>query len=304
MSIRLIKQLILSICGLAIMLFFFGSITFAWVTMAQINNIEGINISASAGDELQISLDGINYVTHLDEYPLTTEIRLKDVTSFDGRTFYRGAYSSFTTAQLGIDYMGFDLHFRTLRNETGIFLVNKPTEEDINLGLARGTYVTSNGVTFVPKVAYTEENNVLVLPQSIQTYYAKDAVRISMSELDEDHHIIQTIIYDPSENPDRGYGTYYGAYSYFIARTSSHLDLPHELPNTTYRLSLMDPYNPYQALDNQSLVAIMKDVPDDPYMYAKVRVYLWIEGWDADAIDGIINDVINVQLEFKLANPA
>jgi hypothetical protein len=66
----------------------------------------------------------------------------------------------------------------------------------------------------------------------------------------------------------------------------------------------MDPYNPYQALDNQSLVAIMKDVPDDPYMYAKVRVYLWIEGWDADAIDGIINDVINVQLEFKLANPA
>jgi hypothetical protein len=306
--VRLYKQIVLGIIGLSFVLFVFGSITYAWVSMAQINNIDNIQMSASAGDELQISLDGVNYHTALPGDDLTHNMRLKDVTSRDGITFTRGAFSEYGTALAGSDYISFNLYFRTERPESGLYLVNKPTDEDILENASRGTYVTSAGITFMPQVHYTEENNELILAHQIKTYYAKDALRLSLSELDENNQVIKTLIYDPSENEARGYGKYYGAYSYFIAKTDSHLELPTMIPPTTYRLSQMDPNNPYQALDNTSLVAIMKrnifQQDDDPFTYATVRINLWIEGWDADAIDGIIQDILQVQLEFKIAHPA
>lgn len=301
------KQMIVGLIGITLMLFIFGSVTYAWVSMARINNIDGISLTASAGDELQISFDGINYHTTIDGYELGMDMQLKDVTSSDGMTFTRSPYSGSQTALKGTDYIGFDLYFRTSRKESGLYLTNKPKQEDIEEGILRGTYVTSEGIAFIPRVHYTEENNTLVLANSIKNYYAKDAARLSLCELDANDQVIKSIIYDPSENEDRGYGVYFGAYSYFISKTSSHLELPQQIPQTTYRLSSMDQNNPYQALDNDSLVAIMRhnlEDQNDIYSYAKVRIYLWIEGWDADAIDGIIQDTLRVQLEFKIAHPA
>lgn len=307
-NLRRCKQIILGIIGSLFVLFIFGSITYAWVSMAQINNIDNIQMSASAGDELQISLDGINYHSTVPGDDLIDNMRLKDVTSFDGINFTRGAFSEYGTALAGSDYISFDLYFRTERKESGLFLVNKPSEEDILANTTRGTYVTSQGITFMPQVHYTEENNELILAHQIKMYYAKDAMRISLSELDELDQVTQTLIYDPSENEARGFGKYYGAYSYFISKTDGHLELPTMIPQTTYRLSKMDQNNPYQAIDNTSLVATMKrhslQLEDDPFTYAKVRINLWIEGWDADAMDGIIQDILQVQLEFKIAHPA
>lgn len=304
MSFRLMKQLILGICGFTLILFLFGSVTYAWVSMAQINNIDGISMTASAGEELQISYDGLSYNTQIEGFQMGDPIELKDVTSVDGIHFTRGAFSSYALAELNKDYLGFDLYFRTMRQERGLFLVNKPLEHEIDEETLRGTYISSPGISFVPKVHYTEENNLLILAQSVRTYCAKDAARISLSELNENDEVVKTIIYDPSENEKRGYGASYGAYSYYVSRTSSDLRLPEVIPNTTYRLSEMNPNNPYQALDNDSLIATMSEKDEEGYRYAKVRIYLWIEGWDADAIDGIIQDIIHVQLEFKLAHPA
>lgn len=301
--------MIISILGLTLILFILVSVTYAWVTMSQINNVDGISLTATSGNELEISFDGIHFHQELNIFDQGEVLQLKDVTSLDGIHFQRGPMHMDEVAVIHQDYVQFDLYFRTTRKEHGLYLVNKPSDEDIALNSNRGTYVTSEGIPFVPRVSYTEENNRLILAQSIQNYYAKDAVRMSFSELDDQNEIVRTFIYDPSENEHRGFGKIFGAYSYFINQTYHTLDLPTQIPHTIYRLSKMEENNPYQAEDNNSLVATMKETPfqdelDKQFYITKVRIHLWIEGWDADAIDGILQDRIQVQLEFKLAYPA
>ena len=303
------KQIIISVLGLTLILFIFASVTYAWVTMSQINNVDGISLTATSGNELEISFDGINYHQELSIFDQGEVLQLKDVTSTDGIHFQRGPMHLGEIAVIHQDYIQFDLYFRTTRKEHGLYLVNKPSEDDILLNPNRGTYVTSEGIPFVPKVNYTEENNQLILAQSVKTYYAKDAVRMSFSELDDQNEIITTMIYDPSENETRGYGKIFGAYSYFVNQTYHPLDLPSQVPETMYKLSTMEENNPYQAVNNNSLIAQLRENDiqngiDETYYITKVRVHIWIEGWDVDAIDGILQDRIQVQLEFKLAFPA
>ena len=300
LSVGTIKRLMLSLIGFTFMMFIFGTVTFAWVSMARINNLEGISLSASSGDELEISYDGLNYQTSLVQNRSTYNIYLKDVTSLDGKTFQRGPSHDGMTATSNEDYIAFDLYFRSLRKEKGIYVIDDGEQ---------GTKVTSQGISFVPKVDYIEEHFELVLAQSIRTYYAKDAVRMSFNELNDLDQMVRTVIYDPSGNESRGYGKSYGAHSYYNQRTQQNLALPLEFPQTVYQLTKMDPFNPYQALTNDSLIAIMNEsdmTSDEGKMYytAKVRIFIWIEGWDADAIDGILSDQLTVQLQFKLAHLA
>lgn len=300
------RQIMISILGLTLILFILISVTYAWVTMSQINNVDGISLTATSGNELEISLDGIHYYQELNLFDQGEVLQLKDVTSTDGIHFARGPLHLDNQAMIHQDYVQFDLYFRTTRKESGLYVINKPSESDIEQRINRGTYVTSDGIPFVPRVNYTEDNNGLILAQSIQTYYAKDAARLSFSELNHHNEVISTVIYDPSENESRGFGKPFGAYSYFINQTYYPLDLPSDIPKTIYRLSSMEENNPYQAKDNNSLVAYMRESPnisENQYYITKVRVHLWIEGWDADAIDGILHDRIQVQLEFKLAYP-
>lgn len=300
MSIGAVKRLFISLIGFVFILFIFGSVTFAWVSMARINNLDGLSLTASSGNELEISFDGIIYQSTLGSEHFREPIYLKDVTTLDGYHFQRGPTHLGANAILNEDYLSFDLYFRSLRSEKGIYVINDGDT---------GTKITSEGVTFVPKVDYIEDNFELVLAQSIRTYYAKDASRMSFHELDDENEIIRSLIYDPSGNERRGFGKPYGAHSYFEKRTSQEVPLPEEVPQTIYQLSTMDPFNPYQALNNDSLIAVMKESEmeneeGDMYYTAKVRIFIWIEGWDADAIDGILDDHIMVQLKFKLAQLA
>jgi len=301
------KKLLISSMLCCIFVIVFGTATYAWVSMARINNLEGLTLTASTADELEISYDGLSYQTNLEGYH-REGLYLKDVTSTDGFNFTRGPQHLFEEALVHDDYISFDLYFRSTRIERGLYLVNniKKRYDEIS-EFEKGTYVTSRGMTFVPSVHYAEENHSVVEAYTARTYYAKDAIRMSFSEMINDE-IHQTIIFDPSENAQRGYGEPFGAYSYFIARTNANVALPEDKPDTIYQLSMMDPQNPYQALTNDSLIAQMQpsDMFDEDgkrYYFAKVRIHLWIEGWDADAIDGILKDIVRVQLEFKLAHP-
>ena len=152
---------------------------------------------------------------------------------------------------------------------------------------------------------------------SIDRYYAKDSIRIGITELLDDTNPLEsrnpneliTFIYDPQERPDRGFGVTYGAYSYFFRTTLHYLYLPEVFPETSYRLTEMDPHNPYQALDNDSLITTLQptqevdDVGRAIYQ-AKVRINVWAEGWDADAMSAVKHDIVKIQLQFKVANLA
>ncbi|MCR3905598.1 MAG: hypothetical protein NUK62_01025 [Tenericutes bacterium] len=290
--------------------------------MATINNIEGMSITASAGNELEISLDGENFsniltIQELNE--LLGNIVLRDVTTQNGIDFIRGGLTQGGQAIQNEHYLSFELWFRTTRTEHHVYLINNVSHEMEYDSIIDGTYVVSRGVMWTSSHDFQyglEQSDVITRGESRQ-YFASEAVRIGFTELHDEQNDLDTrteeqlsrFIFDPSENEERSYGKPYGAYSFFRERTRVTLDLPETFADVSYRLSNLDPINPYQALDNESLITTLQetnqvDAQGRTIYQGKIRVNIWIEGWDADAFDAIINDRIKIQLQFKIARKA
>jgi len=317
---RNMKKIYFSIVSILFLIVVIGSVTFAAVRLASINNIDGLTLKASSGDELQLSIDGTNFFTNLskDQIDQSAEgIKLYDVTSKDGINFRTGGLRGDGVANPNEHYLSFDLWVRTTRNERVLFLINHISDQvRFNDNTQIGTYIVSKGVAWRNPIPFFDGPDIedYVQAGTIRTYHARNAVRLSIVELVDDknpndlrnQNDLRSFILDSSGNPERGYGALFGAYSYFFQKTLIFQDVPKEIPIVSYRLSEMDPFNPYQALDNESLVATLietNEVDEDgkTYYQAKIRVNLWVEGWDADAFDSIDKDRIQIQLQFKIA---
>jgi len=290
--------------------------------MSAISNIDGLGITASSGSELEISIDGENYSSQLPSIliqDLIGEMKLYDVTTLDGINFQTGGFRDVADALPNEHYLSFDLWFRTVRNEKSLYLINNIKDLVTFDSNMPGTYVISRGVFWVAPVSFLNGPNAqdLVEKGDLGVYYGSDTIRISVIEQNDDTNPmdlrtedeLKRFIYDPSENFDRGYGKLYGAYNYFFQTAQYWMDTPREIQQASYRLSEFDPNNPYQALDNESMVGQMIETEDinidgKTYYRTKVRINIWIEGWDADTFDAVDKDVVKIQLQFKSALPA
>lgn len=315
---KLKKKLTLS---LAILLFASVTLittTFAWFSIAQDATVGDLSMEISGGTELLVSLDGVNYLSDLDAETLKNHLggrlEVTHVTTFDLNNFY----SSYDNEQVAIankDYITFDLWLKT--NDfmcTGLFLTNNITpnfnyEAAVNNKL-RGTYCLSEGVNYACPIDFQYSQTEVRLANENHTYYAQDAMRIGIQELNVDNSPLQQednrtelckFIYDPSEDEDRGFGTAYGQYDILKQRVDSSIVLPVNKPTTINQLSTMQ-YN-YYAVNNNSHCGNFQQGTDG-YLYAKVRISIWCEGWDADCLDGILKDNVLMQLYFRGAVPA
>lgn len=319
---KTLKRLYISILAVIISFIVFGTVTFAFFGMALINNVDGLNFSASSGDELQMSIDGENFYTRLPNNELEkifSNVALLDVTSTDGITFYTGGLNATEPAIPNEHYISFDLWIRTTEKERYIYLINNISQE-VEYDTERiGTYVISRGVPWIARKGFLNGPYVTdwVEMGTLGIYHASDSIRISIIELQDDQNTNQTVqqtdlkkfMFDPSNDPNRGYGKSYGSFSYFFETTRIHVNLPTVIPEVSYRLSTMDPNNPYQALDNDSWVATLQptgtyDEDDEEIYQAKIKVNIWIEGWDADTFNSILGDQLRIQLQFKAARKA
>jgi len=317
---RNIRRIYLSFITLIFLGIIFGTVSYAWISLSTINNVDGISLGASVGNELEISLDGINFSNELPAASLTEvfgDIRLIDVTSLDGKNFQLGGLRPEGPASANQHYLSFELWFQTTRPERNIFLINNVSDIVSYDSIVNGTYVVSRGVSWEAK--YDFQNGPL--PTDIvhrgdrDTFYASETIRIAVNEENDQLNPLDTrstdelrsFLFDPSGKPERGFGQKYGAYSYFIAKTERLIFVPKEIQVASYRLTVFDQDNPYIALDDASQVATMISTgetnSDDDLIYrAKVRINIWIEGWDADAFDSVENDRVLIQLQFKVAN--
>jgi len=318
------KKVLISILTFIGIILIFGSATFAWISLATINNIEGLSLTASSGDELQMSFDGINFSTNLPMDELVTNpdgVTLYDVTSTDGVNFFTGGLRDGGPATQNEHYLSFDVWFRTSRLERDVYLYNDISKEMTFDSPNRvGTYFVSKGVTWRSPHQFFNGPNIsdVVLPGDVGTYYSHNAIRLSIVELIDETNPsdqrsesdLKVFMYDPSGNPERGYAATFGQFSYFFQRTLIYVTLPTYIPPTSYRLSQMDPFNPYQALDDESLITslqptgIIDEDNNREYYQGKVRINIWIEGWDADAFDALDKDRMKIQMQFKLAQRA
>ncbi len=314
------KKFYLSVLTLTIVILVTGTVAFAWFELATINNIDGLSIGASAGEDLELSVDGINFsnilvTSELEE--IFEDVKLNAVTTSDNVNFYTGGIYGTNPAVAGEHYLSFELYIRTTRPERSIYLFNNVNDIATFQDSKPGTFVKSRGVYWMSNETF--QNGVMqgdvVTKGSIHRYYASDAIRIGIKELIDDTNPLDTreeselhnLIYDPSENEYRGFGQPFGAFDYFFRRTLIYLYLPDVFPETTYRLTRMERNNPYQAEDNDSLIATLQETTqfsedDKLYYQAKVRINIWLEGWDPDALDAIDKDVVRIQIQFKAAN--
>ena len=312
------KRMTLSVIGFILAAVIFGTATYAWIGLATINTIDGVYLSATTGQFLDISLDGETWSQSVD--PNTLEeifdgVELIDITSNDGKTFTTGGLKAVEEARANTHYLSFVLYFRTTEREKDLFLVNNVNSIASYDTNPRGTFVVSRGVTWRSTHTFANGPGIDDIVERGQAgeYFAANAVRIALVEekmpdniLDErSPETLLSVIYDPSEDETRGFGKTYGAYSFFVNKTGAYsYRIPDEAPDTMYSLTTFEPFDPYQAQNNDSHFATL--VPNGetneegrPWHVAQVRVNVWIEGWDADAFDAIDRDRIKIQLEFK-----
>jgi hypothetical protein len=314
-----VRKVYLSLISFMMIIVIMGTATFAWLGLPTENSVDGLGLTATTGNHLEISLDGVEFGSSIDIDQLEEifgNARLHDITTIDGENFYFGGLNDAERANPNEHYISFDLWFRTSRRGRHIFLVNNVNEEATYEEGVPGTYVVSKGTSWTATHTFLNgpELQNIVEEGARGIYYAADAIRISVIERLDPNNVfdvreeneLQRLIYDPSENPERGFGVAFGAFSYLIAKTGlSSFRLPQQYPNTVYSLTEFQSHNPYQAVDNNSLVAELIengefDAEERPYYQAKVSINIWIEGWDADAFDAVVRDRIKVQLEFML----
>lgn len=58
------KKIYSSALALMVLIALFSTVSYAWLYLASVNTIENISLTASGGNNLEISLDGINYKTN------------------------------------------------------------------------------------------------------------------------------------------------------------------------------------------------------------------------------------------------
>jgi hypothetical protein len=317
----IIKKFHLTVITLFLLVITFGTVTFAWISLSTVNNIEGLSLTATSGEELLISLDGESFSNNLSAEQLKnlfSDITLNEVTSIDGKTFNAGGLRDESDVNADRDYLQFDVWFQTTEQVHSVYVINNVSDQVAFDSSASGTYIVSRGVNWRSDLTFTyDENGTTVNKGDENIYYASDAVRLSFVELNdelneldvrEDDELISWI-FDPSGDALRGYGKSYGNYSYFTEKTRNFILLTTLEQPVKYDLSSFDPRNPYQALDNQSIVAKLQDTGlvnenGDAIYQGKLRMTLWIEGWDADAFDAINGDRLKIQLQFKLLKEA
>lgn len=318
---KIVRRILLTLFITTLMVITIGVVAYAWVSLATISNIDGLGLTASAGEDLKVSVDGENFYHSLPASEIINlfgDINLYDVTTTDNIVFTRGGLNRGAVAIENLHYLSFDLWFQTTRNERSVYLYNNVSSKTDFYNPQQGTFVVSRGVYWMANETFMNGPSTgdVVTKGSIDKYYSAHAIRIGIRELIDYENPLDTrtnttslasLIFDPQEDPTRGYGVTYGAFDYFFRRARIYMNVPSVKPDTTYRLTEMDPNNPYQALNNNSLIAtlqptLLTDQQGKIIYQAKVRINIWVEGWDADAFDAIENDTVKIQLQFKLAH--
>jgi hypothetical protein len=311
------RKIILGILSVAFSLVTLTTTTFAWFTLTTRTTVDNFDFSVTLGTELEISLDGKNFTTEISSSALKeaigSQLFLKDVTTMDGREFVAGVIDP-VPAVANHDYVSLTVYFRARRENQAVFLVDN---NGIGLHYGEvhsdlGTFFVSQGIDWKSSARFIyDELGTVIEPGTVKKLYASDSLRISFIEEKVDEEILGSAderpeeelvrtIYDPSENEVRGFGKTYGAVGYWNAKHFyDKLTPPEEIPNTITSLTKIQGDIPTDY--NSKIVALQKGavVDDKQYYYGKATINIWLEGWDADCFNAILQDKIKIQLRFR-----
>lgn len=304
------KKLYISVLMLLMLSFAASTATYAWLGLATTNTVKDISLTTYLGNELEISLDGINYYQNLPSdlmMELVGDVVLKDITSNDGKTFSFGLREKAGIPKKNHDYISMDFYFRTTSVFAHyVYLSNNTTLMSTYDFPLKGSYVVSQGRNWISDISFQYSKDKMMNKGDSGKFYISDAMRVSfiehrLNEQDERTNLSQKI-FDLSGNEERGFGKAYGAHDYYN-KIKSFVAVPSLIPNTVYEFSEFSTTGPF-AFDKRSEILTLiktdqKDLNGMSYYKGRLTMNIWVEGWDADLFDAVFGDLVKMQFEFK-----
>lgn len=312
---KITKKLLMAILSVSFALVALGTVTFAWFTLTNTATILPIDIDVSTDDGLEIAMgkltineEGIAlankaWFTELDEetfwdyleadgYNLD-EFALKNVTSEDGVNFTDRQKAPLDSKTGG--FLEFDVSIRSL-------VANQ------NVYLTKDTSVSSNAIEWKADANFIGSHGNNVNPGDVINYYTANSARMSFNSEDGNGNSYD-LVYELPEyavsDTMKGFGVstiygnkaqgtkaiFEGAVSYYNAKhTNSQI-------TNTETVKLAETITSFLGADPVAFISD-KNQDENGYYYTDVTVRIWLEGWDADCIDSIIDDSLRVSLQF------
>ena len=306
--------------------------TFAWLSLALVNTVNTINFSVTAGGNFYVSL-GDEKATNIQEISnwrssLTQDdivdyiknVKFANVTSRDGYTMTnrdgsKAINTSYFRIPVYVKVNKVPYQYGFLSN-VSLYLgdyVPDVSYENASKGVEKGTYITSKGIKQYADCDYVNRyGEEMIGSVSLDTYYAKDAVRLSIAPVlfdnismsdDDFGYISGAKIFDLSTEPQYGYAnasddiyaTPRGCISYEINKFAGLLsDIPEDEP---------DVVKLHNDQVDQYLFTLEKiGEGEDAEYYGKCYIYIWLEGWDIDCYDVVMRDYIYGSVQFIVHN--
>lgn len=283
------KKLLLSIIAVVVTVAALGTSTFAWFTLSNRATVGSFNAEISSGDGIEVNLEGQNnwytdipnnimqaYINPTSGTAAIAFRKFTDITSVDGKTMKTLAGANANTA----GYVEFKLNFRS-ENQTKIYWT--------------GTTLTGNTINWTSDADFTDAYGNAVVSGSTIDVNPASATRVSI-EAGSTVHVFEN---PESANVNKVLGTTpiaNGSVAYYNKKnTLNQITIPVLSPTVAS----------FTSFDNTDLNDVDNDRElltlafDGDYFTGQVTVRVWIEGWDADTYNAILNGKINVALSFK-----
>lgn len=314
---KIMKKIYLSVLTLGITVVALGTTTFAWFTLTNQADIQSFEaqVIADAGIEMRLakfiavgetgdrfgaSFPETRWVTTLTttmlqdfiEEVFTEDFRFNERTSSDGSTI-RLNDASKTAASDG--FLEFELDFRSNAATTILWT---------------GAGLTSQGVPFTTSVDFTDADGTeYEVGDFIGNRFASHATRISVEQRTGQEATDHLVVYelpagdgnivlggfettDPNADPTEFELAFpNGALSYYFA-------VMEEMPLNVDTVVVPETITDFTA-DQVVLEMDENHLDIDNFEYSgTITVRIWLEGWDPNMFNVILNDIISVSLEF------
>jgi hypothetical protein len=303
---KLMRKLSISILAVVFAVVAMGATTFAWFTITNTAKINQFEVEVTAGSGFEIAVTNVggapsawkSTITKAEVEAAIGNVVLKDLTSTDGATFY-------PISEIGVDvngtddyklgdavtdgYAEFDIHFRSKAAGT----VKLNMEE---------TNITSTGKTKVADVAFDEAytGGDSFTATSDVLAYAMNAARMAIIESNTLKVILEkagaTLNTAGTLDNTVGFGTAHakGALAYYIAKN--------QIDTTGMDLSGLGTGPNTEKFGDTVYTTKIADIatgPSNEWYTGKITVRIWLEGWDAECLNVIFSDTLEVKIQFE-----
>ena len=333
---KLTKKLFIAIMTMALLVVTFSASTFAWFTLGQESKIDTVKVNVMAGAGMEVSLDGKKWQNNISVADLleSNAKDLSDITSSNGLDFFKIGALGYENAD-NTHYLTLELYVRLTTDSTtqnvefdGVMLekVESSTEIDFE---ADATKQWLCDVTFSGEKSYTEgtKYNFDALNATKMSFQANNTESTKKFAYESTKGTNQG---DVSLS-----GT---SYAYAVAKKytvpANFADGTNNVPTYLKQADLTAAINEAATAEEKKLAVTVLDDSDfksntdfislygaaaqgtegeagyvpagklyglelsSDYKYAKLTVRIWIEGWDADCINAILDQ--NTSFNFTL----